>query len=179
MATHIYTLIQTQCIGKLRCATYAVSSSTSAISSIMRTTTSSVTKPNNSVRNTSGMARLRGAAGGPFFQRTLCYIHLLLFHIYTSKIRLAISPIVLIAGAGPSQASCSALPSPDADFLFPMPPPLFPGYSPVKLWKRAPTQPAMGAARWRPHAVLKAQRPTTPSLRQLLSSHSPGVVTAV
>lgn len=59
-------LSHTHCVDKSRRDTYAVSSSTSAISSIIKSTTSSVTKPNNSVRNTSGMAE-RGeaaAAGG-------------------------------------------------------------------------------------------------------------------
>lgn len=37
-------------------------------------------------------------------------------------------------------------------------------YSPVKLWKRAPTEPAMGAVRCRPHAALKAQGHNSPSL---------------
>lgn len=158
---------------KWQWATYAVSSSTSAISSIIKTTTSSVTKPNNSVRNTSGMAEGRlQPAWVPLFQQALCYINLLVYFPFTNRKsarsslplflspesdtprRAAVLPLfqimiavcVCVCVCFPTGRRCWRL----HRFL----------YSPVKLWKRAPTEPAMGAARCRPHAVLKAQRPS-------------------
>lgn len=46
------------------CPVFAVSSSTSAISSMIKITTSSVIKPNNSVRETGGMVEGEAAAAG-------------------------------------------------------------------------------------------------------------------
>ena len=111
--------------------------------------------------------RQHGWSGGccsrPGVPSFSCYINLLLFPIYKS-----------------AQSSVPLFLSPDtpvrAAVLFSLFSPLrwlpwvcFPTerrrrrfylYSPVKLWKRAPPQPAMGASSCRPHAALKAQRPT-------------------